>query len=394
VGDAFVTILFTDLVGSTALFSRRGDDAADAMRREHFEGLRRAIAEHGGQEIKSTGDGLMVTFDSAVAAARCAVEMQRTSELELRAGLDAGEPLREDGDLYGTPVIVASRLCDAAESGEILASEMVARIAGPRLDAPVQLVGQLKLKGLNERVSAARVLWRDDELQDLAEEAPQRTITAVIADDERLLRAGFKVILAAEPDITVVGEAGDGRAALDVVRRRKPDVVLMDIRMPELDGLQAAKQLLDDPDVPSAVIMLTTFDRDQYVYEALRIGASGFLLKDTPADRLLDAVRVAAAGEALLAPQITRRLIERFTGPAPVAPGDVPDRLRELTARELDVLRLLARGLSNPEIAAELVLTENTVKTHVGHVLSKLDLRDRVQAVVLAYETGLVQASG
>jgi DNA-binding NarL/FixJ family response regulator len=258
----------------------------------------------------------------------------------------------------------------------------------------VQLVGSLKLKGLNERVSAARVLWRDDELQDLAEEAPQRTITAVIADDERLLRAGFKVILAAEPDITVIGEAGDGRAAVDVVRRRKPDVVLMDIRMPELDGLQAAKQLLDDPDVPSAVIMLTTFDRDQYVYEALRIGASGFLLKDTPADRLLDAVRVAAAGEALLDPQITRRLIERFTGPAPVAEGDVPARLRELTARELDVLRLLARGLSNPEIAAELVLTENTVKTHVGHVLSKLELRDRVQAVVLAYETGLVQASG
>jgi len=159
VGDAFVTILFTDLVGSTALFTRRGDDAADAMRREHFDGLRRAIAEHGGQEIKSTGDGLMVTFDSAVAAARCAVEMQRTSELELRAGLDAGEPLRDDGDLYGTPVIVASRLCDAAESGEILASEMVARIAGPRLDAPVQLVGQLKLKGLNERVSAARLVY-------------------------------------------------------------------------------------------------------------------------------------------------------------------------------------------------------------------------------------------
>jgi DNA-binding NarL/FixJ family response regulator/class 3 adenylate cyclase len=379
VSDAFVTILFTDLVGSTALFSRRGDDAADAMRREHFEGLRRAIAEHGGQEIKSTGDGLMVTFDSAVAAARCAVEMQRTSELELRAGLDAGEPLREDGDLYGTPVIVASRLCDAAESGEILASEMVARIAGPRLDAPVQRVGQLKLKGLNERVSAARVLWRDDELQDLAEEAPQRTITAVIADDERLLRAGFKVILAAEPDITVVGEAGDGRAALDVVRRRKPDVVLMDIRMPELDGLQAAKQLLDDPDVPSAVIMLTTFDRDQYVYEALRIGASGFLLKDTPADRLLDAVRVAAAGEALLAPQITRRLIERFTGPAPVAPGDVPDRLRELTARELDVLRLLARGLSNPEIAAELFLSPRTVEYHLAKVFTKLGITSRRQ---------------
>ena len=159
-GDEFVTILFTDLVGSTALFARRGDDAADALRREHFTGLRRAIAAHGGREVKSTGDGLMVSFASAVAAVRCAVEMQRTSELQLRVGLDAGEPIREGEDLYGTPVIVANRLCDVAEPGEILASEMVARIAAPRLEAPVQSAGSLKLKGLDARVSAARVLWR------------------------------------------------------------------------------------------------------------------------------------------------------------------------------------------------------------------------------------------
>jgi DNA-binding NarL/FixJ family response regulator len=392
--DAFVTILFTDLVGSTALFARRGDDAADVLRRTHFDGLRRAIAEHGGREIKSTGDGLMVSFTSAVSAARCAVAMQRTSELELRVGLDAGEPLQEGDDLYGTPVIVANRLCDAAEAGEILASEVVVRIAGPRLDAAWQPVGSLKLKGLDERVSAARALWREDEAATRTDDEPARPITVVVVDDERLLRVGFKIILDAEPDITVIGEAGDGRAALDVVRRREPDVVLMDIRMPELDGIQAAAQLLADPDVPSAVIMLTTFDRDQYVYDALRIGASGFLLKDTPADRLLDAVRVAAAGEALLAPQITRRLIERFAAAPRTAAGAVPERLEDLTGRELDVLRMIARGLSNAEIAAELVLAENTVKTHVAHLLGKLGLRDRVQAVVLAYETGLAHPGG
>jgi DNA-binding NarL/FixJ family response regulator len=164
----------------------------------------------------------------------------------------------------------------------------------------------------------------------------------------------------------------------------------MDIRMPELDGLRAAERILSDPELTTAVLMLTTFDRDAYIYEALRIGASGFLLKDAPADRLLDAVRSAAAGDALLAPSITRRLIEQFTRAARPEPGAIPAALAELTSRELEVLRLLARGLSNAEIAAELVLGENTIKTHVAHLLSKLGLRDRVQAVVVAYETGLV----
>jgi DNA-binding NarL/FixJ family response regulator len=215
-------------------------------------------------------------------------------------------------------------------------------------------------------------------------------IDVVVADDQRLLRTGFRVILEAEPDIRVVGEASDGRAALDVVRRTRPDVVLMDIRMPDLDGLKAGEAILSDPELETAVLMLTTFDLDEYIYEALRIGASGFLLKDTPADRLLDAVRVAASGDALLAPSITRRLIERFAHVVRPEPGVVPGALSELTARELEVLRLVARGLSNSEIAAELVVGENTVKTHVAHLLSKLDLRDRVQAVVLAYECGLV----
>ncbi|MEJ7875934.1 MAG: response regulator transcription factor [Solirubrobacterales bacterium] len=218
-----------------------------------------------------------------------------------------------------------------------------------------------------------------------------REIGVLIADDQDLLRAGFRVILDAEPDIRVVGEAPNGVWAVELVKRRKPDVVLMDIRMPELDGLKAAERILSEPGTTPAVIMLTTFDRGEYIYEALRIGASGFLLKDATADRLLDAVRVAAAGDALLAPSITRRLIEEFARVARPKKDTLPEQLHELTPRELDVLRLIARGLSNSEIAAELVLGENTIKTHVAHILNKLGLRDRVQAVVMAYETGLIE---
>jgi DNA-binding NarL/FixJ family response regulator/class 3 adenylate cyclase len=396
VSGQFVTILFADLVGSAALFARHGDEAGDALRRAHLDALRAAVAEHDGREVKSTGEGLMVTFASTAAALRCAVAMQYATtgaedRLPLRVGVDAGEPVGGGDELYGTPVIVAEQLCGIAEPGEILATDVVCRVAAPRFAHAIAPAGALKLRGVEGRVPASRVVWRDVEetAADLPASPPD-TITTVIVDDERLLRTGFRVILEAEPDITVIGEAEDGRAALDVVRRRRPDVVLMDIRMPELDGLQAAEQLLADPDLHTAVIMLTTFDLDRYVYDALRIGASGFLLKDTPADRLLDAVRVAAAGDALLSPQITRRLIAQFTSAARMAPTETPPVVAELTEREVEVLRLIARGLSNAEIAAELVLTENTIKTHVAHVLSKLGLRDRVQAVVLAYESGLV----
>jgi DNA-binding NarL/FixJ family response regulator len=388
----FVTILFTDFVGSSSMFDRHGDEAADGLRREHY-----AVGEHGGREVKSTGDGLMVAFPSAVSAVRCAVVMQRAiaalpGGLGLRIGVDAGEPLPEGDDLYGMPVIVASRLCDAADAGEILASGIVCQIAGARVAELIGPAGALRLKGIAERVSASQVHWREEEPTAPDPEPPAATkpITVVIADDQRLLRTGFRVILEEEPDITVVGEAGDGLSAVDVVRRRRPDVVLMDIRMPELDGLKAAERILSDPALETAVLMLTTFDVSEYVYEALRIGASGFLLKDAPADRLLDAVRVVAAGEALLAPSITRRLIEEFARAPRPQPGTVPPALAELTSRELEVLRLVARGLSNSEIAEELVVGDNTVKTHVAHVLNKLGLRDRVQAVVLAYESGLV----
>jgi DNA-binding NarL/FixJ family response regulator len=211
----------------------------------------------------------------------------------------------------------------------------------------------------------------------------------LIADDQELVRTGLRMILEAERDLTVAGEAADGVEALAAVRELRPDVVLMDVAMPRMDGIEATRRLLGrDAADPPRVLMLTTFDRSEIVYEALRSGASGFLLKDMPGAQLAAGVRAAARGEELLAPAITRRLIESFVHPghAPLPPG-----YAELTSRERDVLMLVARGLSNAEVAAELVISEATVKTHVGHVLSKLDLRDRVQAVVLAYETGLIR---
>jgi DNA-binding NarL/FixJ family response regulator len=214
------------------------------------------------------------------------------------------------------------------------------------------------------------------------------TIRVLIADDQELVRTGFRVILNAEPDLDVVGEAGDGRAAIEAVDAVRPDVVLMDIRMPNLDGIEATRRLTQRERAPR-VLILTTFDLDEYVYEALRAGASGFLLKDAGADELLHAVRVVAAGEALLAPSITRKLIEDFARRPPAR--EQPAALVELTVRELEVLRLLARGQSNADIAHDLVVSDATVKTHVARIFAKLDLHDRAQAVVLAYESGLVQ---
>jgi DNA-binding NarL/FixJ family response regulator len=216
----------------------------------------------------------------------------------------------------------------------------------------------------------------------------------VIADDQALVRAGFRMILEADLSIQVVGEAADGASAVEVVRRLQPDVVLMDVRMPELDGLEATRRIMADGEPSPRIIMLTTFDIDEYVYTALRAGASGFLLKDVTPEQLVASVKLVAAGDALLAPSITRRLVERFAAPTPAAASaeasSASAEVASLTAREREVLVLLARGLSNAELAERLIVSEATVKTHVARILGKLGLRDRVQAVVLAYETGLV----
>jgi DNA-binding NarL/FixJ family response regulator len=213
------------------------------------------------------------------------------------------------------------------------------------------------------------------------------SVRVLIADDQSLVRAGFRLVLENHPDLEVVGEASNGHEAIHSTGRLEPDVVLMDIRMPELDGIAATRAITAT--ARARVLVLTTYDLDEYVYDALQAGASGFLLKDTPPAQLADGIRSVAAGEALLAPTVTRRLIEEF---ARLRPGGQarPAELDELTPRELEVLQLLARGLSNAEIAAALVLSDTTIKTHVGHVLGKLGVRDRVQAVVLAYESGLV----
>jgi DNA-binding NarL/FixJ family response regulator len=219
------------------------------------------------------------------------------------------------------------------------------------------------------------------------------TTRCLIADDQAMVREGFAAVLAAQPGLLVVGQAADGAAAVDQAQRLRPDVVLMDVRMPVMDGLQATRQILAAArPAPPRVLMLTTFDLDEYVYAALRAGASGFLLKDATAAELVHAVRVVAAGDALLAPPVTRRLIADFARQPHSGPP--PPSLSALTPRETEVLRLIAHGLSNTEISDTLVIAEQTTKTHVGRILAKLDLRDRAQAVVLAYETGLVTPGG
>jgi DNA-binding NarL/FixJ family response regulator len=214
------------------------------------------------------------------------------------------------------------------------------------------------------------------------------SIRVLVADDQSMVRAGFRMLLSGEPDIEVVSEAGNGLEAVDKATRFRPTVVLMDIRMPELDGLEATRRILAGDDT-ARVLILTTFDLDEYVYEALRAGASGFVLKDDPPEQLLAAIRIVAAGEALLSPAITKRVIEKFTR---ISHPEPPKELHELTERELDVFRLIARGLSNAEIGQELYISDATVKTHITHLLQKLKLRGRVQAVVLAHEAGLFEA--
>jgi DNA-binding NarL/FixJ family response regulator/class 3 adenylate cyclase len=396
--SVLAAVLVTDMAGADELLRTHGEAAAALVRGAHLAALRAVVGRHDGRELRTTGLGLVVVFPSAVAAVRCAVAMQLATTgapdgQPARIGVEAGEQPQDVGDAHGRTVAVAEHLCAAAEAGEIVVGDVIRQIAGERAGAPILPAGRLRLGGMDETIATASVRWRDDdeETRETGDEpAVSPRIRVVIADDQQLLRSGFRVILEAEADLTVVGEAGDGHAAIDVVRRTRPDVVLMDIRMPGLDGLAATEQILADPDNVTAVVMLTTFDANEFVFRALRLGASGFLLKDAPAERLLDAIRTAVAGDALIAPSITRRLVADFVRAGRTPGGATPRELESITERELEVLRLVARGLSNAEIATELVLGQNTIKTHIARLLAKLGLRDRVQAVVLAYECGFV----
>jgi DNA-binding NarL/FixJ family response regulator len=219
------------------------------------------------------------------------------------------------------------------------------------------------------------------------------SISVLVADDQELVRTGLRTILDAQPDLAVIGEAGDGDEAIEAAGRLHPDVVVMDVRMPTMDGLEATRRIVSESSRPPRVLVLTTFDLDEYVYEALRAGASGFLLKGAPTEQVIEAVRVVASGDALISPSVTRRLIDEFAR-RPRSDATPPPELEELTAREREVLELVACGRSNPEIADELVVSAATVKTHVAHILMKLGVRDRVQAVILLYESGAIQPGG
>jgi DNA-binding NarL/FixJ family response regulator/class 3 adenylate cyclase len=424
-GTATLTFLFSDVEGSTALL-RTLRDGYSAVMGEHERLLRAAWEDCGGRELDADGDSFFVAFrrprqavDAAVAAQRALADQDWPEGIELRVriGIHTGEGSVAGDQYVGLAVHRAARICDAGHGGQILISETTRslledeeeeldgvelRDLGPQqlkdFDRPVRIY-QLAIHGLLAEFpalrtatahGAAHLAERQDEL---AVSAPAATavVRVLIADDQVLVRTGFRMILEAEPDLEVVGEASDGREAVDQARRLAPDVVLMDVRMPEVDGIEATRQLLDGDNTPTKVVMLTTFDMDEYVYEALRAGASGFLLKDVPPEQLIAGIRAVASGDALLAPSVTRRVIEEFVRRPPDSARTPPPKLAELTARELEVLKLIARGLSNGEIAKELFVSVTTVKTHVAHVLMKLQLRDRVQAVVLAYESGLVQ---
>jgi DNA-binding NarL/FixJ family response regulator/class 3 adenylate cyclase len=417
-----VTFLFSDVEGSTGLLRKLRDGYVDVIGK-HEELMRAAWAEGSGRELDADGDSFFVAFrrpreavDAAVAAQRAlaAHDWPEGADVRVRIGIHTGEASLAGDQYVGLAVHRAARICDAGHGGQILLSETTRslledeeqeaedfelRDLGPQVlkdfDRPVRIY-QLTIAGHRAEFPTLRTAGHGaselaDRQDELAATEKDGAVRVMIVDDQALVRAGFKMILEAEPDIEVVGEAADGGEAVAECSSLKPDVVLMDVRMPEMDGIEATRRVLAQPEAETKVVMLTTFDMDEYVYDALRAGASGFLLKDVPPEQLVAGIRSVASGDALLAPSITRRVIEEFVSRPPSSARALPAELEELTARELEVLKLVARGLSNAEIAKELFVSETTVKTHVAHVLMKLDLRDRVQAVVLAYESGLIQ---
>jgi DNA-binding NarL/FixJ family response regulator/class 3 adenylate cyclase len=389
------TFLLTDIEGSTSLVRQLRDRYGDVLS-EHHRVLRTVFEDAGGEGIGTQGDAFFVAFRRPNDAVRAALAGQRALvghewphgvQPRVRMGIHTGEASIAANEFHGLAVHRAARICAADQGGQILVSQATQALLDDEDLAFIDL-GEQQLKDFGRPVRIFELAALDE-----AERPNAGTgcVRVLIVDDQALVRAGFRMILEAEEDIEVAGEASDGRAAVEEARRLRPTVVLMDVRMPEMDGIEATRTLLAEDGSETRVVMLTTFDMDEYVYEALRAGASGFLLKDVPPEQLVEGIRAVASGDALLAPAITRRVIEEFVSRPPGTARTLPPELEELTPREAEVLTLMARGRSNAEIAEELVVSETTVKTHVAHVLTKLGLRDRVQAVVFAYESGLVE---
>jgi DNA-binding NarL/FixJ family response regulator/class 3 adenylate cyclase len=387
------TFLLTDIEGSTSLVRSLRDRYGDVLA-EHHRVLRGIFEDAGGKGIGTQGDAFFVAFgrpkdavEAAMAGQRALVghEWPHGVQPRVRMGIHTGEASITADEYHGLAVHRAARICAAGQGGQILVSQATQALLEDEELLFLDL-GEQQLKDFERPVRIYELM-----LPDAAAPATPSCVRVLIVDDQALVRAGFRMILEAESDMEVAGEAADGRAAVDEARRLRPDVVLMDVRMPELDGIEATRILLSQDGADTRVVMLTTFDMDEYVYEALRAGASGFLLKDVPPEQLVEGIRAVASGDALLAPAITRRVIEEFVRRPPGSARELPAAVQDLTPREREVLERIARGRSNAEIAEEFVVSETTVKTHVAHILRKLGLRDRVQAVVFAYESGLVE---
>jgi len=395
-----VTFCFTDIEGSSALSARLGQALFAATIERHREIMRDAWRPWGGVEVSTEGDGCFVVFadvDAALAAClraqqRLAVEVwPADAAVRVRMGVHTGQAVPTvAGDYIALAVNQAARVAACGHGGQVVVSAASAELA---TDSSLRQLGRFRVRDFAEPLELFQLLGAGLELEfpPLRGAHSLDVIRVAIADDQALVRGGFAVLLRTAEDIEVVGEAANGRAALELAVRERPDVVLMDIGMPEMDGVEATRRITSDDRLSSTrVLILTTFDLDEYVFDALRAGASGFLLKDTLPNDLLAAVRVVAGGEALLAPRLTRRLVEEFLRrpSAPTARSSLA--LAQLTPRETEVLAAVARGLSNSEIATTLLMSHATAKTHVSRLLTKLRARDRAQLVMMAYEAGVV----